>query len=226
MADVFNSQPLIVNMMTNYGVEPFPEYRDTMDPTAASQAYPEPIQSDSQLTSEQTHEKSHDSTMIEIELNADSGPVDGGDPLTQSTAPVSTRSASTSDNSEKALDRLHATIFINPDPFAPKPQRPARTYSPPVSPKTKTKDPFRMYPADEAQVVNIDGVPPPRIEDHPSLMSGGKSAAALEAASNETVIPTRSLEGPTKSSPQTTAMNTLSKRVARLFARRPGVELR
>ena len=218
MADVFNSQPLIVNMMTSHGAEQLPEYQDAMAPTAASQAYPGLMQSDSLLASEQTHEKSRNKT------NAGGGPVDRGSPLNKNIAPVSTRSASTSEPSEKALDQLHATIFTNPDPFGPKPQRPVRTYSPQVSPKTK--NPSGMYRSDEAQVVDIDGVPPPRIEDHPSLMSGGKSFADPGAANNEAVIPPSSPEGPTKSSPQITSMNKLPKRIARLFAVRPGVELR
>ena len=218
MADVFNSQPLIVNMMTGYGVETFPEYQDTMAPTAASQAFPGLAQSDSLLTSEQTHEQSHNN----MRTDADGVPVDSGYPSTRDTGPLSTRSTSTSDNSEKALDRQNALIFTNP--FAPNPQRPESVYSPQVSPKTK--DPWRMYPSDEAQVVNIDGVPPPRIEDHPSLMSGGKSVAASEAVSNEAVISPSSPEEPTNSSPHVTSTNTLSRRMARLFAVRPGMVLR
>ena len=220
MADVFNSQPLIVNMMTGYGTEPFPEYRDPMAPTAASQAYPGPAQSNGLLISEQKREQSHD----KMKTNADGVPVDNGYPSTRNKAPVGPRSASTSSISEKALERKQAMIFTNPDPFGPKPQRPERVYSPQVSPKTK--DPLRMYPADEAQAVNIDGVPPPRIEHHPSLMSGGKSVVAPRVVKNEVVIPPSSPEEPSNSSPQVTSRNTLSKRVAKLFAVRPGMQLR
>ena len=220
MADVFNSQPLIVNMMTGYGTEPFPEYRDPMAPTAASQACPGLAQSNGLLISEQAREQSHD----KMKTNAHGVLVHSDYPSTRNTAPVGTRSASTSSISEKALERKQAMIFTNPDPFAPKPQRHERVFSPQVS--LKTKDPFRMYPADEAQAMNIDGVPQPRIEDHPSLMSGDRSVAAPGVVNNEVVILPSSPEEPSNSSPQVTPKNTLSKRVAKLFAVRPSMQLR
>ena len=220
MADVFNSQPLIVNMMTGYRTEPFPEYHDTMAPIAASQDNPGVMQSNSLSKFEQKHKKSHDKKMTEKKRDTDGVSVYSA----RNTATVSTRSASTRDISEEALDRLHATIFTNPDPFAPKPQRPERTYSPEVSPKTK--DPLRMYPGDEAQVVDIYDVPPPRIQDHPSLMSRSKSVAASGLTNHEAVIPPSSPEGQTKPFAQIPSRNALSGRVARFFAARPSIALR
>ena len=226
MADVFNSQPLIVNMMTAHGVEQFPEHQDNIVPIAASQADPGPVQSHSSLTSEHTNKQSHDKMTTGMRRNADGGPTGSVYPSTRNRAPISTRSDSAPELSDEALNRLHATTFTNPDPFAPQPQRPVHTYSPQVSPKT---DPWRMHPIDEAQVLSLGAGSPPRTEDVPSLTSGRKSIATSRAANDEVVIPSSLPEGPTgptKSSPQIPLTSTLPRRVARLFAVRPGRELR
>ena len=186
MADVFNERPLIVNMMTS--TAPTSEHkklrvRNNLDceherPSAEynldSQKRP---MVDNNLDSQEM-------PMVENRVVDNDAPMDSGYPSTRNTAPHSPSASKTS------LERIQAFVFTNPEPFAPQQEHPVRTYSPPISPGTK--DPLGPYPANEAQAVNIEGLSPPRIEDHPSLNSGDKpeitSVAGPSNAGNETAV--------------------------------------
>lgn len=155
MADVFNEKPLIVNMMTSYGPERTPLQSSIPSPEYAHEPTQAPVDPAEKTKSEEDN---------------DDVPVDSGYPSTGNTAPASSHSLSVYDvdTSSEVRDDLNWPLFT--DPFAPQPGRRARQLSPPISPNSN--DPLRKFPANEAQAVNSEGVPPPRIEDHPSLNSG------------------------------------------------------
>lgn len=177
MADVFNEKPLVVNMMTSSApMQSSTEHRKLR------------VRNNLDTENERpTPEKNLDSEQrprVENKYADDDAPVDSGYPSTRNTAPHSPSASKTS------LDRIQALTFTNPEPFSPQLEHPVRTYSPPISPGTR--DPLGPYPANEAQAVNIEGLSPPRIEDHPSLCSGEKpetpSVAAPSNEDNETAI--------------------------------------
>ena len=172
LADVFNEKPLVVNMMTSTAPTEHKKLRvrNNLD----SQERP---MVESNLDSQKR-------PAVEKKVVDDDAPMDSGYPSTRNTAPHSPSASLTS------LERLQAFVFTNSEPFAPRPERPVRTYSPPISPGTK--DPLGPYPANEAQAVNVEGLSPPRIEDHPSLNSDDKpeitSVAGPSNAGNETAV--------------------------------------
>ena len=141
MADAFNEEPLIVNILT------LPETGRTSgipstEAVAASGAYARELD---------VHDTLH--TSVEQAQSPNETPQanqENHDPLKRSAVEIS----------ERKLAKRHAELFTNPNPFtseAQSAQPPRATEADPERPN----GPFGMYPAGEAAYIDTDGVDEP-----------------------------------------------------------------
>ena len=196
MADVFNEKPLVVNMMAGPEVKPPPIQGVSMAPSAARGAYTgaEAVSSPISIPQEAEQSEANEASPEELQIEDDNRDEHQG----LSAVNITHHWACGTNITERkaAHLELHASLFpkVKPDaPTIPVTQPSSAKDNSPHEPR----NPFGMYPASEAESVNIDETPSPVLPV--SEKSGPKAGTAGEIR------------------PITISDNTLSRRLGRLF---------